>query len=88
MSPFMAWHVGVISHSEHLVRNEFTGDIFFKHQFSLIIHKLFFKTNKINIFITKSLRIFFCGPWNFLYVFFDLHQEKVLHYAQFKMYFS
>ena len=40
---------------------EFTSDIFFKHQFALIIHKLFLKTNKININITKSLGV--RSPW-------------------------
>ena len=32
---------------------EFKSGTFFKHQFALIIQKLFLKTNKINIYITK-----------------------------------
>ena len=38
---------------------EFTSDIFWKHQFALIIHKIVLITNKINIYITKSIRNFF-----------------------------
>ena len=38
------------------LEKKFTSNIFFKHQFALIIHKIFMKINRINYFITKSPR--------------------------------
>ena len=42
---------------------EFTSNIFWKQHFALIIHKIFLITNKINSFITNSLRNFFWRRW-------------------------
>ena len=65
---------------------EFTSDIFFKHQFLLIIRKLLLKTNFFGgHFLSFVAFVFFCMSKKGL---FDLHQEKVLCYAQFKMYYS
>ena len=60
----------IISSSEHLVRNGvWKRYTFIKHQCALINFEIFLKTNKINSFLIKSLRIFFvyfCWLWHFV----------------------
>ena len=67
---------------------------FLTHQFELIYHKIFFKTNRINSLLTKSLRNFFKDIFLLLCafngfapqkpLFLDLHEEQVFPYIQFK----